>query len=159
MAKATSPIPPGFHSLTPHLSVNGAARYIDFLTKAFGATEVSRAPGPGGKLMHALVKIGDSLFMLNDDFSAEFHMPPVVRGNLPFFINLYVPDVDAVYQRALEAGGTSEQEPANQFYGDRTAAVRDSAGIRWYIGTHVEDVAPAEMEKRAQAAMKQRQGA
>ena len=82
MAKATSPIPPGFHSLTAHLSVNGAAKYIDFLTKAFGAAEVSRSPGPGGKLMHATVKIGDSMLMFADHFP-EFGSPPIAEGHWP----------------------------------------------------------------------------
>ena len=75
MAKSTSPIPTGFHSLTPHLHIEGAAKYIDFLKRAFGAEELSRSPGPGGKLMHALVRIGDSMLMFNDDFAAEFGMP------------------------------------------------------------------------------------
>ena len=90
MAKATSPIPPGFHSLTPHLSVDGAAKYIDFLVMAFGATEIHRAPGPGGKLMHALVKIGDSMLMFADLFP-EMGSPPIAQGHWPIVLNLYVP--------------------------------------------------------------------
>src|SRR5260370_2520150 len=94
MAKATTPIPPGFHTLTPHLSVDGAAKYIDFLTKAFGATELHRAPGPGGKLMHATVRIGDSMLMFADYFP-EFGCPPIAEGNWPVVLSLYVPDADA----------------------------------------------------------------
>src|SRR4051812_24535499 len=105
MAKATSPIPPGYHTLTPHLSVDGAAKYIDFLTKAFGATEVHRAPGPGGKLMHALVKIGDSMLMFADMFP-EFGSPPIGQGNWPIVLHLYVTDADAAFQRAVAAGCT-----------------------------------------------------
>src|SRR5579871_1105592 len=88
MSNSVNPIPPGFHSLTTHLSVEGAAAYIDFLKNAFSAVEISRSPGPGGKVMHAQLKIGDSMIMLADDFSQEFGMPPHVRGNLPFHLHL-----------------------------------------------------------------------
>jgi len=92
MSNAVPPIPPGFHSLTPHLVVDGAAEYIDFLKRAFNAQEMHRSPGPGGKLMHVTVKIGDSMLMFADDFSTEFGMPPVVRGNLPLVMSYYVED-------------------------------------------------------------------
>src|SRR5271165_2859599 len=114
MPKATSPIPAGFHSLTPHLAIQGvtttgggklgAAQYIDFLKRAFGAEEISRSPGPGGKLMHAQVRIGDSFLMFSDDFGADFGMPPLAQGRLPFHLNLYVPDADAIWAQALAAG-------------------------------------------------------
>src|SRR5260370_1022202 len=104
MLTSVNPIPPGFQSLSLHLNVEGAAAYIDFLKNAFGAVELSRSPGSGGKLMHALLKIGDSMLMLNDDFSQEFGMPPVIRGNLPFHINLYVPDADATAAQAAASG-------------------------------------------------------
>src|SRR5438128_2458942 len=100
MANPVQPIPPGFHSLTPHLNVQGAAKYIEFLQRAFGGVEIHRSPGPGGKLMHATVRIGDSMLMFADDFSEEFHMPPFATGNLPFVINLYVEDADAAWERA-----------------------------------------------------------
>ena len=147
---AVKPIPEGYHTVTPYLAVEGAAKIIEFTKQAFGAQERHRMAAPDGSIMHAEVKIGDSHVMLGE-----------ARGPvkaMPSMLYLYVPDVDAVYQRAIGAGAKSEQEPADQFYGDRTAAVMDAAGNRWYIATHVEEVAPAEMEKRAQAAMKQRQG-
>src|SRR3954452_1634174 len=104
MANTVSPIPPGFHTITPHLSVEGAAKYSEFLKQAFRAEEIRRSPGPGGKLMHVLMKVGDSMMMFADDFSEEFHMPPPVRGKLPVVFNLYVEDADATWAQALAAG-------------------------------------------------------
>src|SRR4051812_863935 len=149
MAKATSPIPPGYHTLTSHLSVDGAAKYIDFLTKAFGATEVNRAPGPSGKLMHALVKIGDSLLMFADRFP-EFGSPAIAQGNWPIVLHLYVPDADAAFERAVAAGCTVSMPLADQFWGDRYGHVKDPFGFTWGIATHVEDLTPAEMQERQQ---------
>jgi len=103
MAKSKNPIPPGFHSVTPHLIVKGAAKYIDFLVNAFGATEVFRAPGPSGKLMHATVRFGDSLLMLADHFPEMGHAQ-FSEGLWPMVLNLYVPDADAAWARALGAG-------------------------------------------------------
>src|SRR5216684_596584 len=114
MSKATTPIPPGFHTLTPHLSVDGAAKYIDFLTNAFGATEIHRAPGPGGKLMHATVRIGDSMLMFADYFP-EFGCPPIAAGNWPVVLSLYVPDADATFEKAVAAGCTVAFPLADQF--------------------------------------------
>ena len=141
---AVQPIPEGYHSVTPYLIVEGAAKLIDFAKAAFGAEERSRMAGPGGAIMHAEISIGDSVVMLSDAM-AEF--PPTKA-----MIHLYVPEVDAAYRSALAAGATSEREPADQFYGDRSASVRDAFGNRWYVATHVEDVSPEEMEKRAAAA-------
>ena len=148
MAQSTTPIPSGFHSLTVHLVVKGAAEYIDFLKKAFSAVEIRRAPGPGGKLMHALMQIGDSMLMLADDFSTEFHMTPYVDGNLPVYIQLYVPDVDAVYNQAVAAGATATMPVADQFWGDRYGQVRDPFGFYWSIATHMEDPTSAELAER-----------
>jgi uncharacterized glyoxalase superfamily protein PhnB len=145
------PIPDGYHSVTPYLVVEGAAKVIEFAKQAFGAEELHRMNAPDGKILHAEIKIGDSRVMLGD---AQGPWKP-----MPTTLYLYVPDVDAVYKRAVAAGGASEQEPADQFYGDRTSGVRDPAGNRWFIATHIEEVAPDEMARRAQAAMKQRQGA
>src|SRR5262245_38419216 len=103
MARATSPIPEGFHRLTPHLTVRGAANYIDFLKRAFDAVEVRRAPGPGGKLMHAEVRIGDSVLMFNDEFR-EFGGPPIAEGYWPVTLHLYVSDADAAFAQATAAG-------------------------------------------------------
>ena len=144
-----SPIPPGFHALSLHLNVDGAAAYIGFLKNAFGAIEISRSPGPGGKLMHALVQIGDSMLMLNDDYSTEFGMPPVVRGNLPFYINLYVSDADATLASAVAAGCQVTMPLSDQFWGDRYGHVRDPFGFNWAIATHKEDLTPAQIQERA----------
>jgi len=153
MAKAANPIPAGFHSITPHLNVKGAAAYIDFLKKAFKAEEISRSPGPGGKLMHVLMRVGDSMLMFADDFTAEFHMPPFVEGHLPFVLNLYVPDADATWADAIAAGCQPLMPLTDQFWGDRYGHVKDPFGMVWAISTHKEDLTPAELQERAAAAM------
>jgi PhnB protein len=149
MPKPVTPIPPGFHSVTVHVNVNGAAAYIDFLKKAFDAEEISRSPGPGGKLMHAMVKIGDSMLMLADDFAAEFGMEPFVRGNLPVVLNLYVPDADAVWAKALAAGCEVRMPIGDQFWGDRYGHVRDPFGYTWAIATRKQELTPQEIQERA----------
>ncbi len=148
---AVKPIPDGFHTVTPYLVVPGLAQVIDFLKQTFDAQEVMRMPRPDGAVAHAELKIGDSIVMMGEPMGPQ--QPP-----MPSMLYLYVKDVDAAYQRAVKAGGTSVQGPANQFYGDRNAMVKDSSGNIWGIATHVEDIAPEEMAKRAEAAMKQRQG-
>jgi PhnB protein len=147
MAKATSPIPPGFHSLTPHLSVDGAAKYITFLEQAFGATEARSSPAPNGKLMHAQVKIGDSILMFADRFP-EMGGPPIAEGHWPVVLNLYVPDADASWARALKAGCQVVFPLADQFWGDRYGQVKDPFGFVWAISTHQEDLTPAEMQAK-----------
>ena len=139
-------IPDEYHSIQPYLIVKGAAKFIDFMKEAFGAEETFRMPGPDGSIGHAEVRIGDSVVMLSD---------ATVLGPMPATLLLYVEDCDAVYKRALAAGGRSEREPADQFYGDRSAGVNDAFGNRWWIHTHVEDVPPDEMAKRAAAAQQQ----
>ena len=148
MAKSAHPIPPGFHTLTVHLTARGCADYIDFLKRAFGAEEISRSPGPGGKLMHANVRIGDSFLMLNDHFP-EMGGPPIAEGHWPFCINLYVPDADAIWAQALAAGCEVVFPLQDQFWGDRYGQLRDPAGFVWAIATHIEDLAPEEMQQRA----------
>ena len=134
------PIPDGYHSITPYLVVHGAAGIIEFAKQAFDAQEILRMPGPNGTVGHAEFRVGDSVVMIADAGSEHAQRP----ANLM----LYVPDVDAVYERALKAGGISEREPSNQFYGDRSAGVSDPAGNRWWIATHVEDVSAEEMQRR-----------
>jgi PhnB protein len=155
MAKPANPIPPGFHSLTVHLAVNRAAEYIDFLKRAFSAVEIARSPGPGGKLMHALMRIGDSVIMFADDFGAEFGMPPLAQGRLPFHLNLYVPDADAAFQQAVAAGCEVTMPLADQFWGDRYGHVRDPFGFQWAIATRKEELTPEEMQERAAKAFGQ----
>jgi len=151
MAKATNPIPPGFHSITPHLIVKGAAKYVDFLVKSFGATEVRTAPGPDGRLMHAQVKIGDSMLMFADYFP-EFGHAPISEGLWPMVINLYVPDADAAWAKALAAGCSVAFPIGDQFWGDRYGQVKDPFGFTWAISTHTEDLTPAEIEERQKKA-------
>lgn len=144
---AVKPIPDNFHNVTPYLVVPGVTKLIDFLKQAFGATELFRMPRPDGAIMHAEVKIGDSIVMMGEPMGE--HQP------MPGCLYLYVEDTDAVYKRALQAGGTSTMEPADQFYGDRSAGVKDPVGNHWWIATHKEDVPPDELTRRAEAFMKQ----
>jgi uncharacterized glyoxalase superfamily protein PhnB len=137
---AVKPIPEGYRSVTPYLVLQNASAFIDFAKQALEAEERMRMPQPDGKIGHAELTIGDSVVMLSDA-SAEF--PP-----MPAMIHLYVEDADATYKRAIAAGASSVREPADQFYGDRSAGVKDAFGNQWYFATHVEDVSPEEMEKR-----------
>ena len=137
------PIPDGYHSVTPYLIVDGAERLIEFMKQAFGARERMRMPMPNGLVGHAELEIGDSLVMLSDP------LENYAAGQAS--LHLYVEDVDAVFRRALEAGATSEMEPADQFYGDRLGNLRDAWGNRWSIATHVEDVPEDEMMRRMAA--------
>jgi uncharacterized glyoxalase superfamily protein PhnB len=144
----TKAIPEGYHTITPFLLVRGAAKTIDFAKKAFSAQmrgEPTRRPD--GSIMHAEIEIGDSRVMIAE--AAEPYQP------MPSVLYLYVPNVDAVYQRAIAAGGASLMAPQDQFYGDRSGGVKDPAGNQWFIGTHKEDVAPQEIKKRAEALFKQ----
>jgi PhnB protein len=148
MATQVKPIPEGFHSLTPYLVADGAEKVIRFIKDAFGAQAVFEPmTRPDGKIMHAEFKVGDSIVMISDSSERAKATSSTLY--------VYVPNIDAVFQKAVKAGGVSEMEPANQFYGDRSGSVKDPAGNRWYIATHVEDVAPAELKKRAVEYMKQ----
>jgi PhnB protein len=137
--------PDGYHSVTAYLVVDGAARLIDFLQQTFDAEEVERFAAPGNRVGHAELRIGDSLVMLGDSHGEHKAMQAMLY--------VYVDDVDATFQRALAAGGTSVQAPTDHFYGDRSGGVKDPCGNVWYIATHIEDVSPAELKRRAQAAM------
>lgn len=145
------PIPEGFHSVTPYLIIRGAAAAIDFYGRAFGATERYRMPMPDGRIGHAEVQIGTSILMLADEAPDQGFKSPQTLGGSPVGLTLYVPDVDAAYRQAIAAGGTSHQEPADQFYGDRTARVLDPFGYEWYLMTHIEDVSHEEMQRRMAA--------
>lgn len=142
------PIPSGYHTVTPYMRVTGAAEFIDFMERAFGAKENHRSLAPDGSIMHADVTIGDSHVMLTEGME---NFPPLPGSNF-----LYVADVDATYRNAIEAGATSMMEPSDQFYGDRTAGVRDQFGNEWWIGTHIEDLSAEELHRRHQEAMKER---
>ena len=132
--------PEGFHSVTPYLTVKGAAKLLDFLKQAFGAEELGRHLEPSGRVAHASVRIGDSIVELSDGTEK---WPP-----MPCALHLYVPDVDATHKRAVQAGGTSLHEPMDQFYGERSSAVRDVCGNNWYIATQTEVLSKEEIEKR-----------
>jgi PhnB protein len=157
MSAKVNPIPEGFHSITPHIIVKGAAKAIDFYAKAFGAEEVLRMPTPdGGRLMHAEVKIGNSILMLADEFPEWGGGPsPQSLGGSPVVLGLYVTDVDAVYQQAIAAGATGKMPPADMFWGDRYGKLVDPFGHEWSIATHKEDVSAEECARRAAAACQQ----
>jgi PhnB protein len=137
------PIPDGYHTVTPYLVVADAEKVLDFTIKAFGAKETVRMPGPGGKVAHAEVKIGDSIVMMGS--------PAPGRHLMPAQIYLYVEDTDGTYKKAVAAGAKSVEEPNDAFYGDRRAAVEDSQGNLWFIATHQEDPTPEQMQERMAA--------
>lgn len=145
---AVNPIPEGYGQLTPYLCIDGAGAAIEFYRDVFGATERMRMGAPGGKVGHAELQFGDSVLMLADEFPDMDFRSPKATGGTPVTLNLYVEDVDAVFERAVQAGATALREPEDQFYGDRSAQLEDPFGHRWSLSTHVEDVSPEEMERR-----------
>lgn len=151
---ATKPIPDGYRTATPYLIIKGAADAIEFYKKAFGATELLRMADPQGRVGHAEIKIGDSVIMLADEHPAMGYRGPRSLGGSSVSILLYLPDVDDVFARAVKAGAKAQRPVANQFYGDRSGTLEDPFGHVWTVATHVEDVAPEEMKRRAEAAMK-----
>jgi PhnB protein len=142
------PIPDGYHSLQPYLYFKNAADAIAFYAKAFGATERMRMPDKKGRIMHAEINLGDSCIMMADENADMGAYSPEHYGGAPMSLVLYVEDCDAVYKKALAAGAKSLREPADQFYGDRTAGVADPFGFHWYIGTHIKDVSMEEMQQQ-----------
>jgi PhnB protein len=146
-------LPSGYPRVTPYLHVDGASKAIDFYTDVLGATERMRMPAPEGKVGHAELAIGDSLIMIADEFPDMNVRGPKSIGGTPVTIHVYVEDVDKVFERALQAGGTSMRAVENQFYGDRAGQFEDPFGHVWNIATHVEDVPPDEMEKRSAEVM------
>lgn len=150
------PVPDGYHTATPYLTIKGAANAIEFYKQAFGATEFFRMPGPGGQIMHAEIRIGNSPIMMSDEFYEMGCRSPLTLGGSPVSIMLYVDDVEQVFKDAVAAGATVVRPLTNQFYGDRSATLHDPYGHVWTIATHVEDVSPAELEARSAALMKQK---
>jgi uncharacterized glyoxalase superfamily protein PhnB len=147
MPAKARPVPEGYHTVTPYIVVDDAAKQLEFLTKALGATELHRTLRPDGTVAHAEVQIGDSRIMVGGAMAQYKAMPCCIY--------LYVTDCDALYNRAIQAGATSISAPPDQFYGDRSGGVKDPAGNQWYIATHVEDVSIEEMERRAAARFKE----
>lgn len=148
--KKVLPIPKGYHSVTPYLIVNNAAKAIDFYKKVFGAKEIARMEH-SGKVGHAELKIGDAKIMLADEYPEMGARSPVAYGGSPISIYLYVKDVDAVVKLAVRSGAKLTRPVDNMFYGDRSGGITDPFGHIWYVATHVEDVSMAEIKKRAAA--------
>jgi PhnB protein len=148
---AVKPIPDGMHSLTPHLVCARAADAIAFYVKAFNAVELSRLPGPDGRLMHGMVRIGDSMLMLTDEYPEHGALGAKSLKGTPVTIHLYVENADAAFAQATAAGATAKMPPTDMFWGDRYAQVEDPFGHRWSIATHVRDVKPEDFEKAMRA--------
>ncbi len=153
MSSQVKPIPEGFRSVTPYLTVNNAAGAIDYYKRAFGAQEVVRMDSPDGKIGHAEIRIGDSLIMLSDEMPRGHARSPQSLGGTTAGIFLYVDDVDAVFKQALAVGGKETMPLADMFWGDRYGTLTDPFGHIWSLATHKEDVAPEEMAKRSKEAM------
>ena len=155
---SVKPIPEGYHSITPYLFVRSAASAIDFYKNAFGATEIVRMVGSNGKIMHAELRIGDSIVMLADENPQTGVMSPQTVGGFSSGLHIYVENVDAIIQKAIESGAKLLRPIKDQFYGDRSGSLLDPFGHMWSVATHVEDVSPEEMKKRMTAAMSQTAG-
>ena len=144
-------IPAGHRTVTPYLASKNAAKALEFYKEAFGATEIYKLMMPDGRLGHAEIRLGDSVIMLSDEFPEYGGKAPETLGGSPVSIHLYVEDVDALFKRALAAGAKECKPVMDQFYGDRSGQLEDPFGHLWWVATHIEDVAPEEMEKRVRA--------
>ncbi len=150
---AVKPIPDGFHSLTPHIVVKGAAKAIDFYKRAFAAEEINRHAMPDGSIMHALLRIGDSMLMLNDEFPQMNARGPTSIGGTPVTLNIYVENADKAWERAVQAGAKVKMPIADQFWGDRYGILTDPFGHDWSIATHQKDLTPDQIMAASKAAM------
>ena len=147
------PIPAGFHTVTPHIVIRNAARAIDFYKEAFGAKELFRMPGPDGKsIMHAEIKIGDSIIMIGEEHPEFGCKSPQALNGTPVGIHLYVENADDIFQRAVKAGAQSVMPVEDQFWGDRYGKLKDPFGHEWSIATHQRDLTPEQMQKGASEA-------
>lgn len=146
-AKKVSPVPPQYHTVTPFLTSHDASAQLDWYKKAFGAKERSRMSGPGGKVMHAEVKIGDSIVMIADEMPGFGSPSAKTLGNSPVGLMIYTKGVDSFFAKAVAAGATTVMPVADQFWGDRYGQLQDPFGFRWSIGTHIKDLSPKEMQK------------
>ena len=156
--KVVKPIPPGYHSVTAYLCIDGAGAAIDFYKKAFGAKERLRMDAPGGKVGHAEIVIGDSAIMLADEFPEMNFKGPKSGGGSSVNMHLYVPDVDGMMARAIAQGAKVVRAIEDKFYGDRTGTLEDPFGHVWHLATHKEDLTPAEMKRRGEAEAKKAGG-
>jgi uncharacterized glyoxalase superfamily protein PhnB len=150
---AAKPIPDGYHTLTPCLRVRDGAKAIEFYKQAFGAVETFRMPGPGGAIMHAEIRIGDSILMLSDEFKQWNALSPQSLGGTGSSVHIYVNDADAAFARATAAGATVTMPLQDMFWGDRFGKLVDPFGHEWSIATHTEDLSPDEIEQRGKEAM------
>jgi PhnB protein len=155
---AVNYIPEGYGTVTPYLIIRGAANAIEWYKKALGATEIMRMPGPDGSIMHAEVKVGNSPIMIGEECPERGAKSPQTLGGSSVGLHIYVPDCDAAFNQAVEAGATPTMPPMDMFWGDRFSKLSDPFGHEWSIATHVEDVSDAEMAKRAEEAAKQAAG-
>ena len=153
------PIPEGYSTLTPYLALDDAAGAIDFYKRAFGATELSKMEGPGGKIMHAELEIGDSKLMLADAWPGSSTQAPRQLGAATAGVFVFHEDIDSFFKQAIDAGATSVTDPENMFWGDRFGTLQDPFGHVWHVATHVEDVEPDEMGRRAEEWQAQMAGA
>jgi PhnB protein len=157
MPEQVKAVPPGFHALTPHLTVRNAEQALEFYKNAFGAEVLHVAHMPDGKVMHASLRIGDSMLMLNDEFPDYGTLSPLSTGGSAVTIHIYTDNVDAAFNRAVSAGAQVKMPLADQFWGDRYGVVADPFGHKWSLGAHIKDMSPEEMQRemdRAMAAMK-----
>jgi PhnB protein len=150
---SVKPIPDGYHSLTPFLTVSDAVRAIEFYKNAFGAKERGVMKGPDGKVMHAELMIGDSIIMLSDEFPEFGSASPTTIGGSPMGLHIYVDGVDAAFDRAVKAGAQVEMPVMDQFWGDRYGRLKDPFGHKWSIATHVKDMSADEMKQSMDDAM------
>jgi PhnB protein len=157
MAKPTQAIPRGYHTVTPSIVVGGAAKAIDFYKKAFGAEELMRFPGPGGSVMHAEIKVGDSVIMLGDEMPEQGGRSPKSYGGTPVSFFVYGENVDAAWKRAVDAGAREIMPLQDMFWGDRTGCLEDPFGHRWWLAQHVEDLTPEQIRKNAESFFAQMQ--
>ncbi len=151
-SRHVNPIPHGMHTVTPQIICAGAAEAIEFYKRAFDAVEVGRTPGPDGKLLHAMIRIGDSAIMLVDEFPEFGSFGPSLSKGSPVTIHLYVEDIDNFFEQAVKAGARIILPPRDMFWGDRYGQLEDPFGHHWSVATHVRDVGPEEMEEAARKA-------
>ena len=157
MAKKAQAIPKGLHTVTPSLIVAGAAKAIDFYKKALGAEEIMRFPGPDGKIMHAEIRIGDSVIMLGDEMPDQGAKGPKAYGGTSVSFFVYGENVDAAWKRAVDAGAKPVMPLADQFWGDRTGCIEDPFGHNWWLAQHIQDLTPEEIQKGSEAFFSQMQ--
>jgi len=155
MAKKVQAIPKGFHTVTPSICVAGADQAIDFYKRAFGAEELSRHPGPDGRIVHAEIRIGDSIIMLGDEMADQGARSPRSYGGTPVSFFIYKENVDSAWKQAMDAGATTVVPLADQFWGDRTGCLEDPFGHRWWLAQRIQDLSPEELRQRAEEAFSQ----